>query len=48
MDQSVEQIVPVPSGEYELILRGVGIAELRQRITLGSEPVTKLTLTPKK
>jgi len=47
MGADVYQIVPVPRGEYVLVLRGSGIEELRQEITLGPDETTKLGLTPK-
>ena len=47
MGMDVYQTVPVPFGEYEFILRGIGIEELRRKVTLGPESTTTLSLAPK-
>ena len=47
MGRDVFQMVPVPSGEYELTLRGPAIAELRQKVTLVDGEVLALKLAPK-
>ena len=46
MGKNAYQIVPVPFGEYELILRGIGTEELRCKVTMGPEETTALTLNP--
>lgn len=47
MGEDVYQIVPLPRGEYELILRGTGIEELRRTVTLGPDEELALELRPK-
>ena len=47
LGEDVYQIVPVPAGEYELILRGRGIEELRRKVTLVEREVLKLELQPR-
>ena len=46
MGKDAYQIVPVPPGDYELILRGIGIEELRHRVTLVPGSSNALVLEP--
>lgn len=46
MGQDAYQLNPVPFGKYEFILRGTGIRELTQVITLGPGETTTLRVTP--
>ena len=46
-NKDVYQIVPVPYGKYELVVRGPRIAEYRQEVKLGPELTTTVRIHPK-